>query len=138
VDRRPPVCFRGGILPSQEEPLSWSVSFLTPILLLPLLNCGGSQHDVKEKDFLVSANIKVPYWQAAAAGLNHAAAEMHVKAPISMLTRRSDHDAQKLASQSYGASTSIHLGGVTGGRSRIPTDYGNRMAITSSTAVSSS
>ena len=60
--------------------MSRSVSFLTPILLLPLLNCGGSQHDVQEKYFLVSANIKVPYWQEAAAGLNHAAAEMHVKA----------------------------------------------------------
>jgi ribose transport system substrate-binding protein len=60
--------------------MSRSVSFLTPILLLSLLNCGGSPHDVQEKYFLVSPNIKVPYWQAAAAGLNHAAAEMHVKA----------------------------------------------------------
>jgi ribose transport system substrate-binding protein len=60
--------------------MSRSVSFLTPILLLPLLNCGGSQHDVQEKYFLVSANIKVPYWQEAAAGLNHAATQMHVKA----------------------------------------------------------
>jgi ribose transport system substrate-binding protein len=56
------------------------ISFLMPILLLPLLNCGGSQHDVQEKYFLVSANIKVPYWQEAAAGLNHAAAQKHVKA----------------------------------------------------------
>ena len=60
--------------------MSRSVSFLTLILLLPLLNCGGSQHEVQEKYFLVSANIKVPYWQEAAAGLNRAAAEMHVKA----------------------------------------------------------
>ena len=42
---------------------------LTPLVLLPLLNCGGSPHDVQEKYFLVSANIKVPYWQQAAAGL---------------------------------------------------------------------
>ena len=49
--------------------MSPSVSFLTPILLLPLLNCGGSQHDVQEKYFLVSANIKVPYWQEAAASI---------------------------------------------------------------------
>ena len=60
--------------------MSRPVSFLTPILFLALLNCGGSQHDVQEKYFLVSANIKVPYWQEAAAGLNHAAAQMHVKA----------------------------------------------------------
>ena len=60
--------------------MSRPVSFLTPILLLPLLNCGGSPHDVQEKYFFVSANIKVPYWQEAAAGFNHAAAQMHVKA----------------------------------------------------------
>src|SRR5438874_119060 len=52
---------------------------LLALILLPLLNC-GSQHDVQEKYFLVSANIKVPYWQEAAAGLNRAATEMHVKA----------------------------------------------------------
>lgn len=60
--------------------MSRPVLFLTPILFLTLLNCGSSQHDVQEKYFLVSANIKVPYWQEAAAGLNHAAAQMHVKA----------------------------------------------------------
>ena len=56
------------------------VSFLTPILLLPLMNCGGSQHDVQEKYFFVSANTKIPYWQEAAAGFNRAAAQMHVHA----------------------------------------------------------
>ena len=54
--------------------------FLTPVVLLPLLNCGGSQHDVQEKYFFVSANTKVPYWQEAAAGFNHAAAQMGVHA----------------------------------------------------------
>jgi ribose transport system substrate-binding protein len=56
------------------------MSFLTPILLLPLVNCGGSQHDVQEKYFFVSANTKVPYWQEAAAGFNRAAIQMHVHA----------------------------------------------------------
>ena len=60
--------------------MSRFVLFLTPILLLPLLSCGGSQHDVQEKYFFVSANTKVPYWQEAAAGFNHAAAQMHVHA----------------------------------------------------------
>ena len=60
--------------------MSRSFWFLTPILLLPLLNCGGSPHDVQEKYFFVSVNIKVPYWQEAAAGFNRAAAQMHVKA----------------------------------------------------------
>jgi ribose transport system substrate-binding protein len=45
-----------------------------------LLGCGGSEHDVREKYVLVAANIKVPYWQQAAAGLNRYAAEMRVKA----------------------------------------------------------
>ena len=60
--------------------MSRLVLFLTPVVLLPLLNCGGSQHDVTEKYFLVSANTKVPYWQEAAAGFNHAAAQMGVHA----------------------------------------------------------
>jgi ribose transport system substrate-binding protein len=60
--------------------MSRLVLFLTPVLLLPLLDCGGSQHDVTEKYFFVSANTKVPYWQEAAAGFNHAAAQMGVHA----------------------------------------------------------
>jgi ribose transport system substrate-binding protein len=60
--------------------MSRLVSFLTPILLLPLMNCGGSQHDVQEKYFFVSANTKIPYWQEAAAGFNRAAVQMHVHA----------------------------------------------------------
>jgi ribose transport system substrate-binding protein len=60
--------------------MSRSVYCLTVLALLPLLNCGESQHDVKEKYFLVSANVKVPYWQEAAAGLKRAAGQMHVQA----------------------------------------------------------
>jgi len=56
--------------------------FLTPILLLPLMNCGSPQHDVQEKYFFVSANTKIPYWQEAAAGFNRAAVQMHVHAGI--------------------------------------------------------
>jgi ribose transport system substrate-binding protein len=64
----------------QEESMSRLVSFLTPILLLPLMNCGSPQHDVQEKYFFVSANTKIPYWQEAAAGFNRAAVQMHVHA----------------------------------------------------------
>ena len=60
--------------------MSRFIPFLTPILLLPLMSCGNSQHDVQEKYFFVSANTKVPYWQEAAAGFNRAAAQMHVHA----------------------------------------------------------
>ena len=46
---------------------------LTSILFLPLLSCGG--HDADEKYFLISANIKIPYWEMAGAGLSQAASK---------------------------------------------------------------
>src|SRR6266571_3953141 len=49
------------------------------LFLLPLLNC-AQRHDDKEKYYLVSANIQVPYWQAAGAGFMQAATQMKVKA----------------------------------------------------------
>ncbi|MBZ5726093.1 MAG: substrate-binding domain-containing protein [Acidobacteriia bacterium] len=50
-------------------------------LLLSLTGCGGgSQHALEEKYFLISTNIKVPYWQQAFAGLSRAANELPVKA----------------------------------------------------------
>ncbi|MBI3665700.1 MAG: substrate-binding domain-containing protein [Acidobacteria bacterium] len=54
---------------------------LVGILLLPLMNC-GYQHDEKEKYYLVAANIKLPYWQAALAGLNKATVQMKVKTEL--------------------------------------------------------
>src|SRR5947208_907375 len=54
-----------------------------PILLaamsLPLLNCGGSAHNPNESYYLVATNLKVPYWQQAAAGLSKAGSQMQVK-----------------------------------------------------------
>ncbi len=41
------------------------------LFLLPLLNC-AQRHDDKEKYYLVSTNIQVPYWQAAGAGFMQA------------------------------------------------------------------
>jgi ribose transport system substrate-binding protein len=52
------------------------------MLILPLVNCGGSQHSVEEKYFLIAANIKLPYWQQVAAGLARAAAQLGVKATV--------------------------------------------------------
>ncbi len=49
-------------------------------LLVSSLGCGGSPHSVNERYFLISANIKVPYFQQAFAGLNRAATELQVKA----------------------------------------------------------
>jgi ribose transport system substrate-binding protein len=50
------------------------------VLLLPLLNCGGSQHAADETYFLVGMNVKLPYWQQVGAGLRKAASELKVKA----------------------------------------------------------
>ena len=50
--------------------------------LLTLVSCGGPQHAVTEKYFLVATNVKVPYWQQASAGLYRAAAQFQVKAEL--------------------------------------------------------
>lgn len=49
-------------------------------LVLPLAGCGGgSRHDVEEAYYLVAVNTKIPYWQAAAAGLDAAGRQLRVK-----------------------------------------------------------
>lgn len=57
-------------------------SLLLAAAMLPLLNCGGSAHDPNESYYLVATNVKVPYWQQAAAGLNKAATQMQVRAEM--------------------------------------------------------
>jgi ribose transport system substrate-binding protein len=47
-----------------------------------LTGCAGSAHEPTEKYILVTTNTKLPYWQTALAGLNHAASEMKVKAEL--------------------------------------------------------
>lgn len=54
-------------------------AFACCLFIVALAGC-GSRHDADEKYFLVSANIKVPYWQNAGAGFIHAAEQMRVKA----------------------------------------------------------
>ncbi len=58
----------------------------TPLLPLSLATlallcgCSSSRHDPTEKIVLVSANVKLPYWQAASAGLNTAARQLGIAA----------------------------------------------------------
>ena len=47
-------------------------------IVLPLITC-GSEHSADELYILVSANIQVPYWKAAGAGLSQAAAQLKVR-----------------------------------------------------------
>jgi len=51
-------------------------------IALVLAGCGGSQHDPGEKYYLLSANVKIPYWQTAGEGLVRAATQMHVAAEV--------------------------------------------------------
>jgi ribose transport system substrate-binding protein len=48
------------------------------VLMVLMLSCGGA-HDSDEYFVLVSANLQVPYWKAAAAGLSNAAGQMKVR-----------------------------------------------------------
>jgi ribose transport system substrate-binding protein len=48
------------------------------MLLLVLTSC-GSAHDADEKYYLISANVKIPYWQAGSAGLFQAATQLKVR-----------------------------------------------------------
>jgi len=62
--------------------LKYSVVILCTLMLI-LAGCGGkSAHDPTEIYYLVAANLKLPYWQAAAAGFKQAAAELGVKYEI--------------------------------------------------------
>jgi ribose transport system substrate-binding protein len=47
-------------------------------LLLFLVSC-GTAHDADEKYYLISANVKIPYWQAGSAGLFQAATQLKVR-----------------------------------------------------------
>jgi ribose transport system substrate-binding protein len=51
-------------------------------MLFLLAGCGGSQHNPQEKYYLLSANIKIPYWETAANGLMRAARQMQVQAEL--------------------------------------------------------
>jgi len=48
------------------------------VLLVFLASCGGG-HDQDEKYFLISTNVKIPYWQAGSAGLFQAAQQLKVR-----------------------------------------------------------
>jgi ribose transport system substrate-binding protein len=48
------------------------------VLLVFLVSC-GTGHDADEKYYLISTNIKIPYWQAGGAGLFQAAMQLKVR-----------------------------------------------------------
>lgn len=55
--------------------------FLAVVILMA--GCGGgSQHSPQEKYYLLSANIKIPYWQTASSGFMRAATQLQVRAEV--------------------------------------------------------
>ena len=52
---------------------------LIVLFVVPLFNCGGSGHSADELYVLVSANIQVPYWKAAGAGMSQSAGQLQVR-----------------------------------------------------------
>lgn len=69
-----------------------------------LLNgCASLPHEPTEKYVLVTTNVKLPYWQTALAGLNHAATELKVKAEMAgpdTYDTKAEHDEfQRVVSQ---------------------------------------
>lgn len=59
----------------------FTFGFLLLATMISITGCG--YHADKEKYYLVSANIQLPYWQAAASGLRRAAHEMGVQSQFS-------------------------------------------------------
>jgi ribose transport system substrate-binding protein len=53
-----------------------------PAILVLLAGCGGSQHSPDEKYYLLSANVKIPYWQTAGNGLVRSASQLRVQAEL--------------------------------------------------------
>ncbi len=53
-------------------------TFAFCVLLVFLVSC-GSAHDQDEKYFLISTNVKIPYWQTGSAGLFQAAQQLKVR-----------------------------------------------------------
>src|SRR2546430_14712986 len=51
---------------------------IIPALLIPVLT-GCGRHEANEKYYLVSTNIRLPYWQSAGAGLRRATGQFQVK-----------------------------------------------------------
>lgn len=67
-------------------------SALAVLMLAVALTTGcGARHSDKEVYYLIASNLGLPYWQAAVAGFNHAAAQYKVTARVD---GPDDHDPQ--------------------------------------------
>jgi ribose transport system substrate-binding protein len=53
-----------------------AICVLLVVLVLPITNCGGSHSG--ESYVLIAVNVKIPYWQSAAAGFSQAAQQLGI------------------------------------------------------------
>jgi ribose transport system substrate-binding protein len=60
---------------------SWKICATTLVIisLLGLLSCGGGRHDADERYYLISVNVKIPYWRAAGAGFDQGLRQLRVR-----------------------------------------------------------
>jgi ribose transport system substrate-binding protein len=82
------------------------------LLLVPLLAC-GSYHDPDEKYFLISTNIKIPYWQQGEAGFYQAAQQLKVRAEFAgpdSYDPKAEQEALQKAIQSKATGILISVG----------------------------
>ena len=59
-----------------------ALAFLTAVVVTGMASCAKEYHDRNENYVLVAANINLPYWQEAQAGLADAAQQMGVKSEM--------------------------------------------------------
>jgi ribose transport system substrate-binding protein len=55
---------------------------LSIAVLVCIESCGTARPVSQGTYYLIATNVKIPYWQWALAGLNHAASQLHVKAEM--------------------------------------------------------
>jgi ribose transport system substrate-binding protein len=92
------------MIPQKELLMQTVKSSLTlaaiPAVLLLMNSCASLAHAPEEKYILIAHNTKIAYWQSAAQGIAHAAAEMKVKSEFDgpdTHDPQGEHDAFKRA-----------------------------------------
>lgn len=62
-----------------SHPRNWFWLTVVVVLSLVTSDC-GSRHDASENYYMIATNIKLPYWETARAGFDHAASQLQVRA----------------------------------------------------------
>jgi ribose transport system substrate-binding protein len=101
-----PLLFCKGDLPMKLHPRSLALSAV--LLGAALAACQEPYHQKEEQFYLISANINLPYWQEAEAGLRDAATGMGVKAEMDGPTTLSPKEEL----DSFNKAVALHPAGI--------------------------